>query len=765
MYLILPKLWYYYHKAKAYEVNLHMVMRIIKSTAAKLSKFLQTFSLGQNTMPVILIIFLVATILAFVVPLLPNIPGHPDEHQFYNNAWSIMGGKKLHNYLHVAVTEYLLAFYLSFVNAVFPSGVNFPQGYPTAATYFYGRIFGLMLWLLTYIVSVIILQKDKKIIQPRIIFFTILYFGSIGLFERFIRVNSDSMAIFVVLNYVLISFIFHRKKSTPFRFFVLNLIFVFLVSFTNLKALYMALPIFVLNSIVPFVWYEKKSDDEPRLPAFYRLIMYSLGVLFGSVVLWYLLIPKPIDVRTFWMELKHATVASVRHDYQYPGLAHKSWLVYLYDLFVYQVGITQSAVIGVILLWASFAGKKPFFIKIKERLKSQMSTTHYKDGNAYLNTEIILLAILILYYIGLSSVPIHWSRWGAPLGFFFILIISPVLEYAYHVLVQSTSSKQKFFALAPLLIIASWSLFFLLILSIKQSDYPTDNGYKLVTKDFDSFLKEKDISDKLAPKKVGWFLTSLDNIRAPNFDITKLGQKDMPNIDYLVWPQWFTAVLYSKPNVDLEIHNIKEFIKNYTTDIIWRFPSPISYYVHFTKWFAQGVIGITWVPEVEALTETQYAVLVMKKPLKPLALRYEVPFEGLEHYYSPKSHIFTIATLNENTIFPPCHGSPTVLDVSTGRPSGPPKDPLVIVPINDMHCHSLGIRMVLAGKYRFKIEGLPENKNNEQKVYSAYPIEFEAKTKTISQTFESTKTTAAFGVATKQKKIKDLKFIVDYKPL
>ena len=122
----------------------------------------------------LVIFFCIGFILFCVIPLLPNIQAHPDEHQFFNNAWSIMSGKALHNYIHVALTEYLLAFFLSFINMIIRSGVNFPQGDPSLVTYFFGRVFGLILWLLTYLLGVYLLQKGDKNIKPRIVFFTIL---------------------------------------------------------------------------------------------------------------------------------------------------------------------------------------------------------------------------------------------------------------------------------------------------------------------------------------------------------------------------------------------------------------------------------------------------------------------------------------------------------------------------------------------------------------------------------------------------------------
>src|SRR3990167_4996084 len=128
-------------------------------------------------------LFVIGLLLVLVVPILSHIPGHPDEHQFFNNAWNMMAGKQLHNYIHVALTEYLLAGYLAFMNIFTRSGVNFPQGDPGLVAYYFGRIFGLIVWLTTYITGVSLLMKGRNKIPASVVFFTVLLFGSIGKFE------------------------------------------------------------------------------------------------------------------------------------------------------------------------------------------------------------------------------------------------------------------------------------------------------------------------------------------------------------------------------------------------------------------------------------------------------------------------------------------------------------------------------------------------------------------------------------------------------
>ncbi len=672
-----------------------------------------------------------------------------------------MAGKALHNYIHVAFTEYLLAGYLTFINLFTDSGVNFPQGEPNAVAYYYGRIFGLLLWLATYVAGSSLLMKGQRKFNSSILFFTVLLFGSIGMFERFLRVNSDSLGIFVVLTYLLFSISAHAKKRAPLTFFFLNLTFIFLISFTNLKLLYMALPVMALNTLLPFI-YEKNRAVTQEIPAFFRIILYCTGVLLGSVMLWGKFVPKPHNVANFWYSVKQTTVSSVNFDYQYPGLAHKSWLTYIYDVLAHQIGFSQIAAIIIFSAIAFFIGKKRLYRSLLTWGKEQFVVKNFTSGSLFASLELILFVMAIFYYSGISSKVIHWSRWAAPLGFVMIMLISSKLGHMFDWILANDKNKKQiiYISMIPLLFLA-WSVQFSLISSIKKSNYPQGHGYILTLNNVNEFLAEKNYSDEQIPKKVGWFFGEMD--RVPRIDLTKLAN-GAEDVDYIIWPQWGTGAIYSKDHTDLEVHNQKEFIRNYSEEIIWRFPSPISKYVHYTKWFAQGILGITWLPETEALTETQYAILKMKKPIKPLTFKYEVPFNGMEHYYSGSSYIFNLKNLHDSNIFPPCHGSPTTLDVETGLPTDQQENEFFVSRIVNMHCHSLGIRIAFKGTWRIRIEGLPENKDNEQKVYSAYPMTFDPKTKTMIHRFEDTKITAAFGVATKEKHLPNLKFIVEYMP-
>ena len=78
----------------------------------------------------LVILGILSLVLISTIPILSKIPPHPDEYQFYANAWNIMSGQALQNYLHVAFTEYFLTGFLSVINLITRSGVNFPQGSP-----------------------------------------------------------------------------------------------------------------------------------------------------------------------------------------------------------------------------------------------------------------------------------------------------------------------------------------------------------------------------------------------------------------------------------------------------------------------------------------------------------------------------------------------------------------------------------------------------------------------------------------------------------
>ena len=78
---------------------------------------------GSKNLALLILSFVLG--MALTIPVFTKVPPHADEHQFYFNAFSIMGGEALQNYVHVAFTEYLLAAFFTVVNMFTVSGVNF----------------------------------------------------------------------------------------------------------------------------------------------------------------------------------------------------------------------------------------------------------------------------------------------------------------------------------------------------------------------------------------------------------------------------------------------------------------------------------------------------------------------------------------------------------------------------------------------------------------------------------------------------------------
>lgn len=710
----------------------------------------------------LLVILVVAASLLLLLPILENIGPHPDEHQFYYNAWSIMSGKQLQNFLHVAVTEYALTGFLLFANLLTKSGVNYPQGDPSWATYFYGRVFGTLLYLLTFVVAALVIQKGRREVRPRVVFFSVLYFGSIGIFERFLRVNSDSMSIFVALNYFLLSLWLHQQRAQTYKFLVLDTVFVFLSSFTNLKALYMTLPILVINTFASFLNYDRDSDGSGfRLPRLYRFLVHSGFLVSLCILLWAYLVPRPIaEPKHFWYQIKNAIVWGTGSDFEYPNQAHRSASVYVYDFFVEYLGLSQMIVLVVLFWLAVRLGSRDLIKKLLWDFLRQFNWERVKSGNLYASTELILLLIFLVYFVGVGRTVIHWSRWGAPLGVFGLMILSPVLEKVYLFFCERTTwGLRRRLALYSLLFLGAWSLRAILFIDLKHADYPRSGGVALALQDTNRFLKEKGISAEDAYKKVAWFTGYTGNVS--NLSLEKLVEPDFKDVDYIFWPQWNSGLLHATGNVDRSTHNQKAFVEKYAKNVSFRFPTLLSYYTFATKRFAWRYLRVPYDAEIESLIETEYAVVELKDMPKTVSLDYEVPFSDLGHYYSLYSLTFNIKNLPESYMFPPCASNPDVAEASSGiqveevpelrggRTAG-------------LYCHSLWFRVALRGKYTIRVEGLPDDPKNTQKIVSTQKFKWDPKMKTANLEFKDTIISVAFGVATKEKNIPRLKFIVSY---
>ena len=704
-----------------------------------------------------LLILAIIVFLAVVltVPVLSKIPQHPDEYQFYLNAFQMMAGKSLNNYLHVALTEYALTGYLSIINLFTDTGVNFPQGDPSNATYFYGRIYGFILYMTTFLLAAIILQRNESRIKMRTIIFAVLYFGSLGMFERFLRVNSDSTMIFVFLNFVILSLWLHRKRAGISQFFVLNALFLFLGTFTNLKAVFLMFPLLALNTCCPFVCY---GDKEVHLSKLYRFIMYGFGIVTVAVFLWVIFMPKPFDYIKFWYGIKQTIVHGSAFDFDYPSQARNSGVVYIYDLLAEYFGFTAVGSILVLAVIAYLAKGKALVHDLVAGVKSQLKLEHLFDGNLYKATEVIIFMSFIFYYIGVSSRTIHWSRWGAPLGITAFIFISTPLEKLVEAFLVKL--KRAYWLFIPLVLFA-WLLRFMLTVDLANTDYPKDGGHAMARADIDQFLREKAIAPELAKSQVTWFTGYTDNVA--NMSLEGIMDPANKDIQYVLWPYWNLGAVYEDTNVNIDDNNLKEFIKMYAQSVEYRFPSLLSRYEHLTKLFAWKYLKVTWNPEIDSLVENQYAAVKIKKPLTAIQLTYNVGFTDMAHYYFPYSLLFNMKTLTDGYTFPPCYSYPDARYMSTGQNVLPPAEIGIGARTAGLYCHSLRFRVFLKGKYLIQVVGLPPDIDAKQIVYfNLGNYYWDPATKTAGILADRTIITAEFGVALPEKYVPDLKFRILY---
>lgn len=776
---------------------------------------------GLRNWLVITIILLLT--LLFTLPILPEIPVHPDEYQFFANAWSIMSGQALQNYLHVAFTEYFLTGFLLIMNLITPSGVNFPQGSPSLTTIYYGRFFGLLLYLITYALGCVIVQKGEKEVKPRTVIFTVIYFASLGIFERFLRVNSDATMVFLFANYFVVSFLMHRHRLSLYHFFLVNSLFLFLFSFTNLKALFLALPLFLLNTLAPLIWYSDSSSEGEfvELPRFYwvaaqaiflvnlvfigflvltnfrglylavpvfvlnslnpylwiyrkrgshesvflklyKLIIYGLSALGVTVLLWYFLMPRPFDTRRFWYGLKNTLVLATQFDYDYPGQSHRSWLVYIYDLLVEYVGLVTAAIALLLILVGLKLKGRILLSDWFSSLRMRLTAPFWREGNYYPLTEAVLLSCFLAYYLGVSSRVVHWSRWGLPLGFTALILMSLVLEKVLVEIYQRWQVSLIWFSSTMIVLsLIVLSPRFLLALDIQANGFPYLDGHKLTYADVDRFLREVGIPTSEATQSAVWFTGPTRN--TGNISLEKLTEMGYEKASYLLWPQWNLGVVYTKSNVDKSTHNQRAFIDKYTTAVNYRYPSLSSRYTHAVKYFAWTYLGITYTPELESLIEPQYAVLKLRENLSSVNYKYTIGFDDMSHYFLPKSSVFNINNLPEGYMFPPCYSNPAVFYVSDGALVDP--DPQTGSRILGLHCHSIRFRVGFKGIYAIRIEGLPPDLNGSQKVYSAYNYRWDPIERLITFVAPQTFISVEFGVATQESAIPQLKYHVYYRSL
>lgn len=767
------------------------------------------------------ILFLILIVLALTLPILTQIPPHPDEYQFFANAFSIMNGKELANYLHVAFTEYALTGFLTLVNVFTRSGVNFPQGSPSLVTIYYGRVFGLLLYFLTYFLGLLIVQKGDREIKLRAVFYSIFYFSSLGIFERFFRVNSDSMMVFLFANYFVLSIFLNRRKAPLYYFFLVNALFLFALSFTNLKTLYLALPLLIINTVNPLFLYPREAGENRQigrisrfLPHFvflinlaailalfifkfkfsellipfiifnglnpalwprdatekferslltvYKAVLYALGLISGVLYLWSVFIPKPFNAHNFWYQVKNTIVFGTEFDFDYPGQSYRSWLVYLYDLLVEYLGVASLLILALLILAVFKIHGLNFF---KEKVKKLVKTNfleNVKRGDLSPATEPILILCFLAYYVGISARVVHWSRWGVPLGFIFIILMGILAEKLFY----KVSSKFNFFhrqfflSLLGLGFLALLPRFFLTA-DLAGNGFPKTAGHEQTRLDVEKFLTEAAINPSEASTSAVWFTGPTNNVG--NISLEKLGEPLYKNTKYLLWPQWNLGLLYTLSNVDRSTHNQRAFIDKYAEKVSFRFPTTTAKYTNGIKDFAWNYLGLTYSPELESLIEPQYAVVKLKEITHPISYDYVVGFNDLSHYYVPSSEIFNLNNLYESYMFPPCYSNPAVANVATGQEVAP--DPVTGSRTLGLHCHGLRFRVAFKGIYNIQIQGLPDDSENSRLVYSAYGYNYDPRQRLISFLAPQTFISVEFGVAAKESFLPNLKFHVYYQEL
>ncbi|MFH1566242.1 MAG: hypothetical protein ABIB98_03545 [bacterium] len=699
--------------------------------------------------------------MVLTVPVLSQIRSHADEHQFHFNAFSIMAGEELHNYLHVAFTEYALAGFFTFVNLFTDSGVNFPQGGPSLVTLYYGKIFGFGLYLITFILAVMVLQGRERSIKGKTVVFAALYFSSLGIFERFLRVNSDSMILFVFLNFIIWSFWLHKRKVGIIKFLLFNIFSTFLISFTNLKGLYLVLPVLAINIIVPFLRYGKDAKEGTLLPKLYSIILYAFGFFSGILFLWSVFVPKPFNHIKFWYGIKKTIVHGTKFDFDYPSQSYGSWKVYIYDFFAEYLGlITLAAILVLISIAFKYKGKS-LLLNLIAKVKKQLNLSFLWDGDLYSKTEIILFLCLLSYYFGVATRIVHWSRWGVPIGLLGFMVMS---SFIYELIVVVLSKVKHFrykFSIVLLLFVAVWFLRVLLTVDLRRTNYPEKGGWGVTYTDVENFMSEKGIDPLDGPKKIAWFNGYTYNVKS--FSLELITDPANQEVEYILWPYWHISALYADNRVDKTLHNIRAFVDKYVESTEYRYPGLLTYYMHGTKYFAGKYLGITWNPELDSLLESQYGVTKLKGPIKDIRLIYPVSFDEMSHYYFPYSLLYNMKELKDSYMYPPCYSYPDARFVKDNEKVMPPSEIGVGARTAGLYCHSTRFWYLFKGIYRIRIENLPDDPDGVQKVFSNLAIDWDPETKTILLDVTETRIVGDFGVATAEKYLPDLKFTVFYK--
>lgn len=665
--------------------------------------FLKTFKDHTAAVLVLAILFLATTL---TLPVLKEIPPHPDEHEFYFNALNILLGKPLNNYLHVASTEYLLAFFLLLTKIFTYPGVDLFSKEITGNFFNYGRVLGFCLYLTAFFLGSLVLTKGQFKISARHVFFAVLYFGSLGVFERFLRLNSEAVAVLVFLNYFYLSFVLIERKASPRHFFFLDLFFVFLMSFTNLKELSLVLPILMTN-IIFAVFVSRRSElRESEIPLrIYKGLAYFLGFVVGTILLWSLLIPKPFEARLFWNDLTTVIQSNTVFDFNYPSQAYRSWLFYPYDLAVEYFGLTALASLLVLVGAYFLISRRTITGQLMGAFKNKITASNFYEGNFYSQTELLLGLSFMLYYLVLAHGLIHWSRWSLPLAIPAFILTSLFLEKVFFTL-RAKVPLNWFFPVLALLFILAWALRILLFVDLKSSAYSEGNGYRLISRDVEKFLGQQGVSASDKDKKAVWFGSVGGGLR--NISLDQVVEKENEKVSYILWPYWNIGLLYTHQPVDKTTHNQKAFVAKYSQSVTYRFPTFLSHYMHATKYFAWKNLNLTWNPEIDSLVEAQYAVVKLKERPAQLDLSYTVAGRDLSNC--------------GQSLLSPC------------RPNPGPRQSLDLtaqaLPRNHFD-HSLWFRNLFRGDYKVRIISRKNIIFEPRRVYATQDFEWQPEEKAL----------------------------------
>lgn len=707
----------------------------------------------------LLLIFLAGFLLTLA--LLYKVPTYGDESNFYNNVFQMMKGEPLQNYFHVALTEWLLFFYLLFVSFFTADGLDFTLT-PTPQTYLYGKFLGLFLYLLAFALGVFVLQNGERKVKIRTLVFSILFFGSVGFVERFIRINSDSVSFVIYLIYLIVSVRSFGGNSSIARAFFINGIFVFLGLFSNVKSLYLILPLVALNTFSTFKnkW-PSTQELHQKVNILFLLFLYSFGILALSVALWLAFVPKPFILKQFLEDTFNNITYTTRIDTHYPIQSYNSWRFYIFDPLVEYVGLPAFiSVVGIFLFFLSrkFPFKKAMRPRHSWPALSQKFKAIFTTKLLYESFYPFLFLSLISYYFGIALLTVHWSRWGLPLGFMTVLFLSVAVEK----LISPFSRRVGVFILF-ILLIPFLSLRFLLTADLIKMNYDPKEPEKPTRQDTEKFFSSVGIKLVDQRSKAAWanapYTKNLDYVY-----LGELGDKKYADLEYLFYSPWGLGTLLQRENVDLSVHNQKAIIKALSDNISFRFPTLLSRHTFFSRHILWNVLGTTGVPEMDIMIEPAYGVIKLKKPLVNNEFSYSLKFSELSHYASPNSSFLNYKNFPKaDFLFPPCYRYGETKEFSTGNVVPPPAS------LGGsggqtagLYCHSARFRLLYKGKYRVVFRGISSQEAKTARVYSSQPFSWDAKTTTMEFESPLTEASAEVGIATWSKKLGELTLDINY---